>query len=122
LGFEVELGPAEDGGAVAIRDLAGAVVHFAAVFNFDQQAVVVGPALDRVGGGGTATFAQICISMIRWTTSMKLIACCAVFAAWEWLVMTRTPDANIRVDLLLIWPALLLLTLWSVWQALRRRA
>jgi hypothetical protein len=49
-------------------------------------------------------------------------ACCAVFAVWEWLVTTRTPDANIRVDLLLIWPALLLLTLWSVWQALRRRA
>jgi hypothetical protein len=34
--------------------------------------------------------------------------------------MVRTPEADIRFDLLLIWPALLLLTLWSLWRALRR--
>ncbi len=28
------------------------------------------------------------------------------YAAWEWLVLVRTPDANIRVDLLLIWPVI----------------
>ncbi len=49
-------------------------------------------------------------------------AYCVAFAVWEWLVTVRTPDANIRVDLLLIWPALLLLTLWSIWRALRPRA
>ncbi len=49
-------------------------------------------------------------------------AYCAAFAAWEWLVTVKTPDANIRVDLLLIWPVLLLLTLWSMWRAFHPRA
>jgi hypothetical protein len=47
-------------------------------------------------------------------------AYCLVFAGWEWLVMIRTPEANIRVDLLLIWPLLLLLTVGSLWRILRR--
>lgn len=34
----------------------------------------------------------------------------AVYAAWEWLVVTRTPEANIRVDLMVIWPALLIVS------------
>ena len=42
------------------------------------------------------------------------------FAGWEWLVLVRTPGADIRVDLLLIWPALLVLTLWALWRVLRR--
>jgi hypothetical protein len=45
---------------------------------------------------------------------------CAFFAAWEWLVLVRTPDADIRVDLLLIWPGLLILTAWSIWRIFRR--
>lgn len=49
-------------------------------------------------------------------------AYCVAFAMWEWLITVRTPDANIRVDLLLIWPVLLMLTLWSGWRALRPRA
>lgn len=44
---------------------------------------------------------------------------CLVFAGWEWLVAARTPDANIRFDLLLIWPVLLAVTIWSMWRALR---
>jgi hypothetical protein len=43
-----------------------------------------------------------------------------VFAAWEWLVMTRTPEADIRVDLLLIWPAALVVVVWSLVRTLRR--
>ena len=35
------------------------------------------------------------------------------YAGWEWLVVVRSPDANIRVDLLLIWPAVALATLWG---------
>jgi hypothetical protein len=35
------------------------------------------------------------------------------YAAWEWLVQERSPEANIRVDLLLIWPLLGLLTVWA---------
>jgi hypothetical protein len=48
-------------------------------------------------------------------------AFCLVFAAWEWLVSVRTPEANIRVDLLLVWPALLFLTVWALISAFRRR-
>lgn len=44
----------------------------------------------------------------------------AAFAAWEWLVMTRTPEANIRVDLLLLWPAALAAVGWSLYRMLRR--
>ena len=43
----------------------------------------------------------------------------ALYAAWEWLVMVRTPEANIRVDLLVIWPVLAILSVWFVIRALR---
>jgi len=38
----------------------------------------------------------------------------ALYAAWEWLVMTRTPEADIRVDLMVIWPVLLALSVWGI--------
>ena len=44
---------------------------------------------------------------------------CALFAAWEALVLVRTPDSDIRVDLLVIWPGLLVLTAWSIWRVFR---
>jgi hypothetical protein len=44
----------------------------------------------------------------------------ALYAGWEWLVQVRTPEANIRVDLLLIWPALAILSGWAVYRSLRR--
>ena len=37
-----------------------------------------------------------------------------VYALWEWLVVTQSPEANIRVDLLVIWPLLAILTLWQI--------
>jgi hypothetical protein len=45
---------------------------------------------------------------------------CLAFAGWEWLVLVRTPEADIRVDLLFIWPALLILTVWAFWRVMRR--
>jgi hypothetical protein len=42
-----------------------------------------------------------------------------LFAGWEWLVMLVSPEANIRVDLLLIWPILLGLTAVSLVTSLR---
>jgi hypothetical protein len=42
-----------------------------------------------------------------------------VYAAWEWLVQWRTPEANIRVDLLVIWPALAILSAWALFRMLR---
>jgi hypothetical protein len=43
----------------------------------------------------------------------------AVCAAWEWLVKVRTPEANIRVDLLVLWPVLLVVSIVAVVRALR---
>ena len=41
------------------------------------------------------------------------------YALWEWLGLVKTPEANIRVDLLLIWPAIGLVTLWALVRAAR---
>jgi hypothetical protein len=43
----------------------------------------------------------------------------ALYAAWEWLVLVRTPEANIRVDLMVIWPVLALLSAWALLRLLR---
>jgi hypothetical protein len=43
-----------------------------------------------------------------------------VFAGWEWLVMSRTPEADIRVDLLVIWSVAAILVIWAVARMLRR--
>ena len=50
-----------------------------------------------------------------------LIASCAwgLYAAWELLVLAKTPDANIRVDLLVIWPLLAILSLWVLFRVFR---
>jgi len=42
-----------------------------------------------------------------------------LYAAWEWLVQIRTPEANIRVDLLVIWPVLAILSAWMLFRAFR---
>ncbi len=42
-----------------------------------------------------------------------------IYAIWEGLVQLLTPEANIRVDLLLIWPLLGLLSLWSLLRTFR---
>lgn len=43
------------------------------------------------------------------------------YAAWEWLVMVKSPEADIRVDLMLIWPLLALAMLWAGYRALKPR-
>jgi hypothetical protein len=35
------------------------------------------------------------------------------------MVMTKTPEADIRVDLPAIWPVLAILSLWALFRALR---
>jgi hypothetical protein len=42
-----------------------------------------------------------------------------VYAAWEWLVQAKTPEANIRVDLLFIWPIVAILSAWTLYRVLR---
>lgn len=51
----------------------------------------------------------------------SLIACIAwgLYAAWEWLVLSKTPEANIRVDLLVIWPVMAVFSLWAIYRTVR---
>jgi hypothetical protein len=42
----------------------------------------------------------------------------AAFAIWEWFV---SQEANIRVDLFLIYPVLLIATIWALWSGFRPR-
>ena len=54
-------------------------------------------------------------SNVLWLPALLWLA----YAAWEWLVLVKSPEANIRVDLLLIWPAIGLVTLWALVRAAR---
>jgi hypothetical protein len=45
-----------------------------------------------------------------------------LYAAWEWLIQSKTPEANIRVDLLLIWPLVAALSAWALFRLLRRKS
>lgn len=54
--------------------------------------------------------------LLLWATGLW-----TVFAIWEWLILVQSPEANIRVDLLLIYPVLLFTTLWALWAGLRSR-
>ncbi|MFG6178909.1 hypothetical protein ACGTN6_16865 [Halomonas sp. THAF12] len=42
-------------------------------------------------------------------------------AAGAWGLYAKDPEANIRVDLMLLWPILALLTLWALYRALLAR-
>jgi hypothetical protein len=44
---------------------------------------------------------------------------CLAYAAWEWLLLRKSPEADIRFDLLLIWPVIAGATLWAVVRAAR---
>jgi|APFre7841882724_1041349.scaffolds.fasta_scaffold31479_2 hypothetical protein len=44
---------------------------------------------------------------------------CLAYAAWEWLVLVKTPEADVRFDLLLIWPLIAIATLWALLRAAR---
>lgn len=48
--------------------------------------------------------------------------CWGLYAAWELVVQIRTPEANIRVDLMLIWPFLLIVTVLSLLRVFRKVA
>lgn len=42
-----------------------------------------------------------------------------IYAAWEWLVYIRTPEANIRVDLMVIWPVLAIVSASALFRTFR---
>lgn len=42
-----------------------------------------------------------------------------LYAAWEWLIQIKSPEANIRADLLFIWPVLAVLSVWALFRLFR---
>jgi hypothetical protein len=44
---------------------------------------------------------------------------CLAYAAWEWLLLRKSPEADIRVDLLVIWLVIAIATVWAVVRAAR---
>ena len=42
-----------------------------------------------------------------------------IYAAWEWLVLIKTPEANIRFDLLVMWPLLAIVSAWALYRLFR---
>jgi hypothetical protein len=53
-----------------------------------------------------------------WVAGLAWLA----YAVWEWWVLSVTPEADIRIDLLIIFPLLAILTLWGIGQSLRIRS
>jgi hypothetical protein len=54
-------------------------------------------------------FGSLLIASVAW----------GFYAAWEWLIQFKTPEANIRVDLLVILPMLAILSSWALYRVLR---
>jgi hypothetical protein len=61
---------------------------------------------------------------VLWVPAVLWLA----YAIWEWVVLTKTPEADIRVDLLLIWPLIAVVTLGALlraaigWWSIRRQS
>ena len=50
---------------------------------------------------------------------LVVVAVWLLYALWEWLVATQSPEANIRVDLLLIWPLVAIISVWFTIRAFK---
>jgi CDP-diglyceride synthetase len=87
--------------------------------------LLVGKPLSILALAGGVAACWMILRLVRGTAArhpralLVPVAALVLYAAWEWLVMTRSPEANIRVDLLLIWPSLVILLAWSIVRALR---
>lgn len=42
-----------------------------------------------------------------------------MYSVWELFVQIQTPEANIRIDLFVIWPILVILTVWKLFRIFR---
>lgn len=68
----------------------------------------------------------VCVLVALWTRSRSRVtltaaALWAAYFGWEIFVSEDRPDANIRIDLLAIYPLLLVVTVWGVWSGRRAR-
>jgi hypothetical protein len=77
--------------------------------------------------GFAAIFLVICIARpraiadkqhkFRWP--MVATFTWVAYAVWEWLILVRTPEANIRIDLLVIWPIVAVFSAWTIFRVFR---
>lgn len=63
------------------------------------------------GPGNRRRFGSLLVASIAW----------GGYAAWESLVQVKTPEADIRVDLLVVWPALAIVSAWALYRVVRSR-
>lgn len=42
-----------------------------------------------------------------------------IYTVWEFIVQSFSPEANIRIDLLIIWPVVGVLTVWKLFRVFR---
>ncbi|MCK5825800.1 MAG: hypothetical protein KAG93_02100 [Desulfuromusa sp.] len=42
-----------------------------------------------------------------------------LYAGWEELIRVNSPETNIRVDLLILWPLLIILSVWALLRTFR---
>lgn len=65
------------------------------------------------------------LAVLWWRTRSRITlvtaALWAAYAGWEIAVSEDHPDANIRIDLLAIYPALAILTVIATWFGIRQR-
>ncbi len=72
-------------------------------------AVLLAAGFARAGGTGGRPARAVMVAAALWF----------LYAGWEWLVLVRTPDAGIRVDLLVIWHVPPAASLWAIYRLLR---
>lgn len=68
----------------------------------------------------------VCVLVAVWSWSRSHVTGVAAalwlaYFGWELFVSEDRPDANIRIDLLVIYPVLLVVTVWGVWRGRRAR-
>ena len=69
---------------------------------------------------GYATLQVVTMNSVRHPRSLLMASTAwALYAVWEWLVQIKTPEANIRVDLLVIWPILAIFSVWALFRTFR---
>ena len=54
-------------------------------------------------------------TVTRWMPAAVLTW--SAYAIWEWVVLVRSPEANLRIDLLLIDPVLVIVTAMALWRS-----
>ena len=89
------------------------------------SSILVGHPVHILAIAGVFLAGRILLRMTRFGSGrnpralLVVAAAWASYAAWEWLVAAFSPEANIRVDLMLIWPLLLIITIWFSIRAFR---